>query len=182
MHYFKERKVQIQKDLFVQFNWRKVPLMITNQPTDISDKLEVLLSQQKRGRSIETGIAEQCRTNETSGTRLRLTLMQEYWCQTDLVEYRGKCLCRTNFFSGIPAFRLLRYILFHHRGLVLYQHDWLHLQSINSDNTFRKVPLQDNFLMTTFCFGVYIVNKSMYAPIRHDFSVQPEIISIPGNS
>ncbi len=85
-----------------------------------------------------------------SGTRL--ALMQEYWCQTDLFNHRWKCLCRTNFFSGIPAFRhlLLREYTFPPPGSVVYQHDWLYLQSINSDNTCHKAPLQFTFLWRHF--------------------------------
>ncbi len=55
-----------------------------------------------------------------------------------------------------------------------YQHDWMNLQSIDSDmiNTCRKVPLQVNiFRWTTFCFGVYIVNKS----IIQTFSWSPPV-------
>ena len=44
-----------------------------------------------------------------------------------------------------------------------YQHMIeMYLQSINSENTCLKVPLQVNFFkLTTFRFGFYIVNQSM---------------------
>jgi hypothetical protein len=40
----------------------KVPLMIANQPTDISDKLGTAQPAEKR--EVETGIAGQCRINK----------------------------------------------------------------------------------------------------------------------
>ncbi len=39
-----------------------------------------------------------------------------------------------------------------------YQHDWLYLQSINSDKYLLQVPLQVKFLDDEIFFGVYIVN------------------------
>ncbi len=43
-----------------------------------------------------------------------------------------------------------------------YRHDWLYLQSINSDKHQPQSPFTGQFFMTTFCFGVYIVHWSMY--------------------
>ncbi len=41
-----------------------------------------------------------------------------------------------------------------------YQNGWPYLQYINSDKHLHKVPLQVNFFMATFCFGVYILDYS----------------------
>jgi hypothetical protein len=46
-----------------------------------------------------------------------------------------------------------------------YQHDWLYLQSLNSEKTpTAKSLYRSNFLMSTICFGDYIVNYSMLSP------------------
>ncbi len=48
-----------------------------------------------------------------------------------------------------------------------YQHDWLYLQSINSDKLLPQSPFTGQFFkMTTFCFGVNIVNYSMPVGIK----------------
>ncbi len=78
LHYFKERKVKIKKVVYL-FNSTdvKVPLMLANQPTDISDKLEVLPSQQKRGRSKQAWLGnaglirdQRCQTDPNAGILL----------------------------------------------------------------------------------------------------------------
>ncbi len=46
-----------------------------------------------------------------------------------------------------------------------YQHDWLHLQSLNSDKHLPQSPFTGQVLfMTTFCFGVYCI---LYSELVH---------------